>query len=144
MENTEQPYSSTLPSISIEFQDGSFLDVEAIEGFTLAKTDESIPHGMLMLDICIGERHWYQIKNISINGRPASIISFERMAYKFDLPAENVGEGDIPYHYVKVISKYDLTEEEIVEILSDRMIEFEQELEAPSEEEWVKRTRSTH
>jgi len=123
MHDTEHLQSTTLPSISIEFHDGTFLDVEDIEGFTIAKTDEPIPHGMLILDVCIGERHWYQIKEISINGRSASLISFERVSYKFDV-VEDVEQGEMPYHYAKLISKYDLTEEEIVEVLSHRMVEF--------------------
>jgi len=117
----------------MEFQDGSFLDVESIEGFTIAKTDEPVPNGMLILDICIGDRHWYQIKKLSVNGRTAVIISFERMSYKFETVEETV-KGDSPYHYAKVVAKYELTEEEIIEIFSRRMMEFTETEKAQTDE----------
>ena len=123
----DDTYKSVLPSIVIEFQDGQFLDVDDIAGFTLSKTDDNLPQGVAIVDVRFGKRPWHSIKAITLNGEPGSLVAFDRFGYQFEGVDDEDADDDshTPYDYVKMIIKFELSDAELTEIMVRRgEIEF--------------------
>ena len=122
----DQPltYKSVLPAISIEFQDGSFLDVDDILGFTLSKTDDNFPQGVAIVDVRFGKRSWHSIKSLSINGQIGKLVAFDRFGHAFEI-IDDEESSDDPYNYAKMIMKFDLSGKEMAEILTRRGLDLE-------------------
>jgi len=122
----DQPltYKSVLPAISVEFQDGSFLDVDDIIGFTLSKTEDNLPQGVAIVDVRFGKRAWHSIRAITINGQPGNLIAFDRFSHAFEV-FDSEESSDDPYHYAKLVMKFDLSDEEMAEILTRRGMDIE-------------------
>ena len=126
--DTPITYKSVLPAIVVEFQDNTFLDIDDIISFTVSKTNETVPIGIAILEVRIGKRPWHSVKSIIINGQPGSLISFDRHSFSFESFTDEEPEGEVGDSYAKLVVRYELSDEEMVDILSRRMMAAEMNL----------------